>query len=185
MAQRVGRGIALLFHDGGTRRGGKWSAARPGRTLPPGKTWYQFYRRLDGPQGRSGRAGNLVPTVIRSRTVQPVFSRYTDWATRPTTKKDIKTNLEAKTLTKATKVYIFLFVGSSPKSSCPGEQPLVWVCLVSVLVLLLLLFIRRYWSLTFIRFRLQKRARTHTHTRARAHTHTKPQKVWNSAELHL
>ena len=38
VAQRVGRGIALLFHDRGTRRGCEWSAARPGRTLPPGKT---------------------------------------------------------------------------------------------------------------------------------------------------
>ena len=83
VAQRVGRGIALLFHDRGTRRG-ECSAARPGRTLPSGKTRYQFYRRLGGPQGRSGRAENLVPTGIRSRTVQPVVSRYTDWATRPT-----------------------------------------------------------------------------------------------------
>ena len=65
--------------------GGEWSAARPGHTLPPGKTRYLFYRRLGGPQGRSGRADNLVPTGIRSRTVQPLVSRYTDWATRPTT----------------------------------------------------------------------------------------------------
>jgi len=79
---RVGRGIALLFHDRGTRRG-EWSATRPGRTLPPGKSRYPIYRRLGGPQGRSGRAENLDPTEIRSRTVQPVFSRYTDWATRP------------------------------------------------------------------------------------------------------
>jgi len=64
--------------------GGEGSAARPGRTLPPGKTRYPFYRRLGGPQGRSGRAENLVPTGIRSRIVQPVVSRYTDWATRPT-----------------------------------------------------------------------------------------------------
>ena len=63
---------------------GEWSAARPGRTLSPGKTRYPFYRRLDGPQGRSGRAENLVPTGIRYRTVQPVVTRYTDWATRPT-----------------------------------------------------------------------------------------------------
>ena len=40
---------------------GEWSAARPGRTLPPGKTRYPLYRRLGGPQGRSGRAENLVP----------------------------------------------------------------------------------------------------------------------------
>ena len=51
--------------------GGDWSAARPGRTLPPGKSRYPLYRRLGGPQGRSGRAENLVPTGIRSRTVQP------------------------------------------------------------------------------------------------------------------
>ena len=51
---------------------GEWSAARPGRTLSPGKTRYPFYRRLGGPQGRSGRAENLVATGIRSRTVQPV-----------------------------------------------------------------------------------------------------------------
>ena len=52
--------------------GGEWSAARPGRTLPPGKTRYPLYRRLGGPQGRSGRAENLFPTGIRSRTVQLV-----------------------------------------------------------------------------------------------------------------
>jgi len=47
VAQRVDRGIAVLFHDHSTRRG-EWSAARPGRTLPPGKTRYPFYRRLSG-----------------------------------------------------------------------------------------------------------------------------------------
>ena len=52
--------------------GGECSAARPGRTLPPGKTRYPLYRRLGGPQGRSGLAENLVLTGIRSRTVQPV-----------------------------------------------------------------------------------------------------------------
>ena len=60
MAQRMGRGIALLFHDRGTRRG-EWSAARSGRTLPPGKTRYPFYRRLGGPQGLSGKAEKSRP----------------------------------------------------------------------------------------------------------------------------
>ena len=64
--------------------GSEWSAARPGRTLPPGKTRYRFYRRLGGSQGRSGRPENLVPTGIRSRIVQPIVSRYTYWATLPT-----------------------------------------------------------------------------------------------------
>ena len=46
--------------------GGEWSAARSGRTLPPGKTRYPFYRSLGGPQALSGRAENLIPTGIRS-----------------------------------------------------------------------------------------------------------------------
>ena len=71
MAQRVGRGIALLPMTAALE-GGKWSVARPGRTLPPGKNRNPFHRRLGGPQGRSGRAENLVPTGIRFRTVQPV-----------------------------------------------------------------------------------------------------------------
>jgi len=64
-------------------KGGEWSTARPGRTLPPRKTRYPLYRRLGGPQDRSGRAENLVPTGTRSRTVQLVVSRYTDWTTGP------------------------------------------------------------------------------------------------------
>ena len=80
VAQRVGRGIALLSHD----RGSEWSAACSGRILPPEKTQHPFCRRLGGPQGRSWVAKNLVLTGIRSRTVQPVVSRYTDWDTRAT-----------------------------------------------------------------------------------------------------
>ena len=64
--------------------GGEWSAARPGRTLPPGKTRYPLYRRLGGPQGWSGRAENLALQEFDPRTVQPVVSRSTDWDTRPT-----------------------------------------------------------------------------------------------------
>jgi len=64
--------------------GGEESAARPGRTLRLGKTRYPLYRRLGGPQGRSGQAENLVPTGIRSQIVQPVASRHTDWATGST-----------------------------------------------------------------------------------------------------
>jgi hypothetical protein len=71
VAQKVGRVIAALEGD-------EWAAARPGRTVPPGKTRYPLYRRLGGPHGRSGRAENLVPTGIRPQTVQPVVSRYTD-----------------------------------------------------------------------------------------------------------
>jgi hypothetical protein len=62
VAQRMGRG---------TRRG--WAvSSTPRPHVTPGKDRYPFYNRLGGPQGRSGQAENLVPTGIRSRTVQPV-----------------------------------------------------------------------------------------------------------------
>jgi len=64
MAYKMGRGIALLFNDLGTRRGCECSAARPGRTLPPGKTQYPTYRRLGGSQGRFKRVENAVPADI-------------------------------------------------------------------------------------------------------------------------
>jgi len=56
----------------------------PWPPLPLGKTRYPLYRRLGGPQVRSGRAKNHVPTGTRSQTVKPVVSRYTDWTTWPT-----------------------------------------------------------------------------------------------------
>jgi len=80
-SNRGSRGIALLFLYHGIRRG-YWSASGPGRSLPPGKTRCPLYRMLGGPQAWTG-AENLVPTGIRSRTVQTVANCYTDYATRP------------------------------------------------------------------------------------------------------
>jgi hypothetical protein len=59
-AYRGSRGIALPFHDHYTRRGEEL-ASRPGRSLPPGKTWYPLYSRLGGPQGRSGQVRKISP----------------------------------------------------------------------------------------------------------------------------
>jgi len=49
--------------------------------LLPGKIQYPLYGRLGGPQGRSGRERkiSLLPH-FDPRTVQPIASRYTDWA---------------------------------------------------------------------------------------------------------
>ena len=50
-------------------------------TLRPGKTRYPLYRRLGGPQGRSGRVRKISSLPgFDPRTVQPVASSYTDWA---------------------------------------------------------------------------------------------------------
>jgi len=49
--------------------------------LPPGKTRYPLYRRLGGPQSRSGRVRKISPTPgFDPQTVQPVGTRYTDYA---------------------------------------------------------------------------------------------------------
>jgi hypothetical protein len=54
--------------------------------VPPGKTRYPLYRRLDGPQGLSERLRKISPPPgFDPRTVQAVVSRYTDWATWPRT----------------------------------------------------------------------------------------------------
>jgi hypothetical protein len=49
--------------------------------LPPGKTWYQSYRRLGGPQGRSRQVWKISPLPgFDPWTVQPVASCYTKCA---------------------------------------------------------------------------------------------------------
>jgi hypothetical protein len=50
-------------------------------TLSPGSIGYALYRKLGGHQGRSGRVRKILPPLgFDPRTVQPVASRYTDWA---------------------------------------------------------------------------------------------------------
>jgi len=49
--------------------------------LPPGKTRYPLFRRLGGPQFRSGQVWRISPPPgIDPRIFQPVAGRYTDWA---------------------------------------------------------------------------------------------------------
>ena len=55
MAHRESRGIALLCFQTSALEECEGSASGSVRFLPPGKTRYPLYRRLGGPQGRSGR----------------------------------------------------------------------------------------------------------------------------------
>ena len=51
----------------------------PATLLPRQETRYPLYRRLGGPQGRSGRLRKISPPPgFDPQTVQPVVSRYTD-----------------------------------------------------------------------------------------------------------
>ena len=71
-ARRGRRGIALPFHDHGTRR--EW-----GVSIIP------LYRRLGGTQGRSGQVRKISPPLgFDPRTVQPIASRYTNYIIQPT-----------------------------------------------------------------------------------------------------
>jgi hypothetical protein len=48
--------------------------------LPPGQARYPLYRKLGGPQGRSGRVQNILPLPgFDRRTVHPVASHHTDY----------------------------------------------------------------------------------------------------------
>ena len=77
-AQKGSRCIALLFLQ--PRRQMRVGGQRPApAALPPGKTRYQLYRRLGGPQGRSRRMRKISPPPgFDPRTVQFLASRYTD-----------------------------------------------------------------------------------------------------------
>jgi len=83
VAQRVGRGIALLFHDRGTRRGWVVSST-PRPHFIPGKDPVPILQE-------AGCAPGPVWTGRKSRTHRdsipdrpPLVSRYTNWATQPT-----------------------------------------------------------------------------------------------------
>jgi hypothetical protein len=61
-AHRVSRGIALLFHDKGTRSG--WGVSVTPRPLfTPEKDRYPLYRRLSGPQGQFGQVRTISPAT--------------------------------------------------------------------------------------------------------------------------
>ena len=85
-SHRGKRGIALLFHDHGTRSG-RGVSVMPWPLFIPGKDLVPIVQE----PGWALRpvwtgAENLAPPGFDPRTVQPLASRYTDYATRPTIK---------------------------------------------------------------------------------------------------
>jgi len=54
----------------------------------PGKDPVSILQEAGWAPGPVWRAENLVPIGIRSQTVQPVVSHYTDWTIRPTHQED-------------------------------------------------------------------------------------------------
>ena len=74
VAQRVGRVIALLFHDRGTRREVSGQQHTPAALYPRERPGTHFTGGWVGPRASLDGRKNLVPTGIQSRTVQPAVS---------------------------------------------------------------------------------------------------------------
>jgi len=82
VAQRVGRGIALLFHDRGTRRG--WVvSSMPRPHFTPRKDPVPILQEAGWAPGPVWTGGKSRPHQDSILTAQPVVSRYTNWATQP------------------------------------------------------------------------------------------------------
>ena len=83
-AHRGSRGIALLFHYHGTRRGWRVSVM-PRPFLAPGKDPVPILQEAGWAPGPVWTGvENLAPPGFDPWTVQPVASHYTDYASRPT-----------------------------------------------------------------------------------------------------
>ena len=78
------RGIALRFLDHGTRMG--WGVSVMTRPLfTPWKDPVPIVHEAGGPQGWSAQVRKILPPPgFDPRTIQPVASRYTNYATQPT-----------------------------------------------------------------------------------------------------
>ena len=80
-AHRGSRGITLLFLDHGTRRG--WGvSATPRPLFTPGKDPVPIVQEVGWVSGAvwTGAENLAPPPGFDPRTVQPIASRYTDWA---------------------------------------------------------------------------------------------------------
>ena len=71
VAQRVGRGIALLFHDRGTRRWVSGQQYAPAALYPQERPGTHFTGGWVGPRASLDGRKISSSTGIRSRTVQP------------------------------------------------------------------------------------------------------------------
>jgi len=76
-------GQLYSFFNLGAREGGRWRPPR-GRFTPGKETWCPLCTRLIGQLGRSGPLQKISPPpTFDLRTVQPVVSMYTDYASCP------------------------------------------------------------------------------------------------------
>ena len=71
----------LFFHPSTSALDGVTGERHTLAARTPGMIRYPLYRRLDGPQGRSGRLRKIsLPPGLEPQIVQPVASRYSEYA---------------------------------------------------------------------------------------------------------
>jgi len=104
VAQRVGRGIALIFHGRGTRRG--WVVSNtPRPNFTPGKDTLPILQEAGWAPGPVWTGGKSRPYRDSIPDRPALVSRYTDWATGPTLWKHVS-------CIKVVQNYIFVFVNT-------------------------------------------------------------------------
>ena len=105
------------------------SASRPARSLRPAKARYALCRRLGGPQGWSGQVRKISPPPgLDPRTVQPVASRYTDYATRLTRVAEGTTNFLVALRLTIGAVHVSAFLRNLCCCDCQNRQYAVSGC---------------------------------------------------------
>jgi hypothetical protein len=88
--------------------GGEGSASRPGCSLPRERPRTHCTGGWVGPRAGLDRCRKSPPPLgFDARTVQPIASRYTDWATRPTNREEVKWNA-AVSFTEQAIYYLFI-----------------------------------------------------------------------------
>jgi len=101
-----------------------WSRSRSGRFTHGKVTGYPLYRRLGGPQGRSGQARKISPPPgFDPRTVQLVASRYTDRAV-PGPKSKLREYLRK---TRESKVMHGQYIRSTKWELIDEEDAFLWL----------------------------------------------------------
>ena len=109
--------------------GGGWLTLRPSLFSPGIETWYPRYRRLGEPHGQAGRLWKISPSPgLDPRTVQPVASRYSDWAIPvPDRQRSITLKLVRETTVAVQKQEVLHTYSECVSTACKAHTPYYFV----------------------------------------------------------
>ena len=103
--------------------GDEKSAAPPARFLPPGKSRYPLYRRLDGPQGRSVQVRKISPPPgFDHQNAQAVANRHIGYTTRLT---GLRTSMYVRKFMVQVRVVTSRLHVYAVSKICPDRTPIL------------------------------------------------------------